>query len=141
GVGYAQRRAEVEQAAELLGPLPKASLDDVDSIEDEAVRKRARHVVTEIARVHAFVDALSSEDVERAGALMTEPHESLRDNHAVTTAALDALVARLVATRGVFGARLTGGGWGGCVVALAEEGAIDEGWTVRPSAGASFETV
>lgn len=140
GVGYARRRAEVERAAELLGPLPNASLDDVEAVEDDTVRKRARHVVTEIARVHAFVDALSSEDLAGAGALMTASHESLRDNHEVTTEALDALVARLVTSPGVFGARLTGGGWGGCVVALAEEGALDEGWTVRPSAGASFET-
>jgi galactokinase len=140
GVGYARRRAEVERAAELLGPLPNASLDDVEAVEDATVRKRARHVVTEIARVHAFVDALSSEDLAGAGALMTASHESLRDNHEVTTEALDALVVRLVTSPGVFGARLTGGGWGGCVVALAEEGALDEGWTVRPSAGASFET-
>jgi galactokinase len=141
GVGYAGRRADVERASELLGPLPKASLDDVERLEDDAVRKRARHVVTEIARVHAFVDALSSDNVAEAGALMTESHASLRDNQEVTTPALDALVARLTATPGVFGARLTGGGWGGCVVALTEEGVIDEGWTVRPSAGASFETL
>jgi galactokinase len=139
GVGYAERRADVERAGELLGPLPEASLSDVDTIDDPLVRKRARHVVTEIARVHAFVDALSAEDVSTAGALMTQSHESLRDNHEVTTPTLDALVARLVAVPGVHGARLTGGGWGGCVVALADEGALDEGWTVRPSAGASFE--
>ena len=75
--------------------------------------------------------------VSTAGLLMTESHMSLRDNQEVTTAALDALVDRLVTTPGVYGARLTGGGWGGCVVALADRGAIDEGWTVRPSAGAS----
>ena len=119
GVGYAQRRAEVERAAALLGPLSKVSLEDVETVDDVAVRKRARHVVSEIARVHAFVDALSSEEVASAGALMTESHDSLRDNHEVTTATLDALVARLTAMPGVYGARLTGGGWGGCVVALA----------------------
>ncbi len=68
---------------------------------------------------------------------MTESHISLRDNHEVTTPALDALVARLNGVRGVYGSRLTGGGWGGCVVALAEPGVLDEGWTMRPSAGAS----
>jgi galactokinase len=141
GVGYAERRADVEQAGELLGPLPKASLDDVETLTDARVRKRARHVVSEIARVHAFVHALSAEDAPTAGALMTESHQSLRNNHEVTTPTLDALVSRLVAMPGVFGARLTGGGWGGCVVALAEEGALTEGWTVRPSAGASFEPV
>jgi galactokinase len=131
----------VEQAGELLGPLPKASLDDVETLTDARVRKRARHVVSEIARVHAFVHALSAEDAPTAGALMTESHQSLRNNHEVTTPTLDALVSRLVAMPGVFGARLTGGGWGGCVVALAEEGALTEGWTVRPSAGASFEPI
>jgi galactokinase len=139
GVGYAERRAEVDRAAALLGPLPKASLDDVESLDDLTVRKRARHVVTEIARVRAFVEALSSEDVVAAGALMTESHESLRDNQEVTTPTLDALVTRLVAMPGVLGARLTGGGWGGCVVALAEAEVLDEGWTVRPSAGATIE--
>jgi len=141
GVGYAERRAEVDRAAELLGPLPAASLDAVESVEDPTIRKRARHVVTEIARVRAFVDALSSGDVATAGALMTESHMSLKDNQEVTTAALDALVDRLVAVPGVLGARLTGGGWGGCVVALTEAGVLEEGWTVLPSAGATFEAV
>jgi galactokinase len=141
GVGYASRRADVERAADLIGPLPNASLADVESIDDPVVRKRARHVVTEIARVHAFVDALASGDVAGAGTLMTESHASLRDDHDVTTRALDSLVDRLAATQGVHGARLTGGGWGGCVVALADPGVLDEGWTVRPSAGASVELV
>jgi galactokinase len=72
---------------------------------------------------------------------MTESHLSLRDNQEVTTPALDSLVERLIAMPGVHGARLTGGGWGGCVVALTDPGVLDEGWTVRPSAGASVETV
>ena len=67
GVGYAERRADVERASELIGPLPKASLDDVEGIDDLRLRKRARHVVTEIARVYAFVDALASEDLSTAG--------------------------------------------------------------------------
>ena len=72
---------------------------------------------------------------------MTESHISLRDNQEVTTAALDSLVERLTAMPGVHGARLTGGGWGGCVVALADPGVLDEGWTVRPSAGAFVESL
>jgi galactokinase len=141
GVGYKERRAEVERAGELIGPLPTASLDAVDSIDDPVVRKRARHVVSEIARVRAFVDALSGGEVASAGALMTESHVSLRDDHEVTTRRLDDLVDRLVATPGVHGARLTGGGWGGCVVALADEGVPHDGWRVRPSAGASVEAL
>ena len=136
--GYADRRAEVERAAELVGPLPQASLDDVERIDDPVLRKRARHVVTEIARVHEFVAALQRGDVRAAGQLMLASHASLRDDHEVTTPTLDALVERLAATPGVHGARLTGGGWGGAVVALADPGVLDVGWTVQPSAGASF---
>jgi len=136
-VGYADRRAEVTRAAELLGPLARATLGEVEALDDGVLRKRARHVVTENQRVRDVVELLGRGDVKRAGLLMTESHHSLRDNQEVTTAALDDLVERLVATPGVFGARLTGGGWGGCVVALTEPGVIDLGWTVRPSAGAS----
>jgi len=136
-VGYGDRRSEVIRAAEILGPLSSATLDDVERLDDDALRKRARHVVTENQRVRDVVEKLAGGDVAGAGALMTESHSSLRDNQEVTTAALDALVARLVATPGVYGARLTGGGFGGCVVALADPGVIDVGWTVVPSAGAS----
>ena len=59
-----------------------------------------------------MVDAITSGDIERAGDLMTDSHASLRDDHQVTTPALDALVDRLCAVPGVYGARLTGGGWG-----------------------------
>jgi galactokinase len=138
-VGYAERRAEVARAEALLGHLPSASLTDVEGLDDEVVRKRARHVVTENHRVRDFVSALAKGDLATAGALMTESHISLRDNQEVTTPALDTLVERLVAIPGVYGARLTGGGWGGCVIALADPGVLDEGWTVRASAGASVE--
>jgi galactokinase len=137
--GYADRRAEVARAADILGHLPNASLEDVEALDDEVLRKRARHVVTESRRVRDFVGAFASGDVITAGALMTESHISLRDDQEVTTVALDSLVERLIAIPGVHGARLTGGGWGGCVVALADPGVLDEGWTVRPSAGASVE--
>ena len=137
--GYAQRRDEVTAAAELIGPLAKASLDDVASIEDPTLRKRARHVVTENGRVRDMVDALAAGDVERAGDLMTDSHASLRDDQQVTTPALDALVERLSAEPGVYGARLTGGGWGGCVVALTDPGALTEGTRVKASAGATTE--
>jgi galactokinase len=97
---------------------------------------RLRHVRTENERVQAFADALRSGDLETAGRLMVESHASLRDDYEVSTAALDALVARLTATPGVYGARLTGAGFGGAVVALAAPGAVTDGWVVRPSAGA-----
>jgi galactokinase len=139
--GYADRRAQVAAAQELLGHLPAAQLADVEAIEDPLIRKRARHVVTENQRVLAFVDALAVDDRSLAGDIMLASHSSLRDNHEVTTPELDALVDRLCARPGVWGARLTGGGWGGSVVALTEHGALDEGERVVPSAGASVETV
>ncbi len=137
GSAYAERRAQCEGAAAVIGPLRDARLDDVDRLADPVRRARARHVVTENARVLAFADALAADELVAAGRLMTESHVSLRDDFAVSTATLDALVARLSATPGVYGARLTGAGFGGCVVALCEPGALAEGWVVRASAGAS----
>ena len=98
--------------------------------------RRTRHVRTENERVRAFAAAIASGDLRRAGALMVESHVSLRDDFEVSTPALDALVDRLVATPGVHGARLTGAGFGGCVVALTALGALHEGWRVRATEGA-----
>lgn len=136
GTAYAERLAECAVAAEEVGPL--RFLPDVSGITDDVVRRRARHVVTEIARVLSFVDALVSGDVEGAGRLMTESHESLRTDFEVSTARLDATVRALTASPGVYGARLTGAGFGGSVVALAARGALlpRGAIRVRASAGA-----
>jgi galactokinase len=134
--GYAARRADVAAAEVLVGPLPQATLADVAGIADPVVRARARHVVSENQRVSDFCAALAADDLPAAGEIMTASHRSMRDDHDVTTPALDALVVRLCAMPGVHGARLTGGGWGGCVLALTDPGALTEGITVRPSAGA-----
>jgi galactokinase len=136
GSPYAERRAQAEAAEAIVGPLRDATTTALHAIEDEVVNARARHVMTENARVWAFAEALVEGWLAEAGALMLASHASLRDDYEVSTPTLDALVDRLVATPGVFGARLTGAGFGGCVVALTEPGALDEGWTVRPSAGA-----
>jgi galactokinase len=136
GSAYAERAAQCAEAEALIGPLRSASLDAVAGIADVTVRARARHVVTENERVRRFVVALRSGDVATAGRLMTESHASLRDDYAVSSAALDATVARLLATPGVHGARLSGAGFGGCVVALTEPGAIAEGFVVHAVDGA-----
>jgi galactokinase len=88
--------------------------------------------------VRAFAASMAEGRFTDAGRLMVESHASLRDDYEVSTPGLDGLVRRLVATDGVLGARLTGAGFGGCVVALVEAGASAElgGWTVRPSGGA-----
>jgi galactokinase len=121
---YAARRAEVEAAAAALGVgLRHAGPSDAGHLADRRLRRRARHVVSENRRVIAFAAALEAGDLAAAGAAMTESHASLRDDFEVSTPALNALVGRLAETPGVFGARLTGAGFGGCVVALTEPGA------------------
>ena len=117
---YAQRRKECEQVAQRLGvrALRDASLEQV------ADEPRARHVVTENTRVLDATRALADGDAESLGRLLSESHRSLRDDFQVSTPELDALVAALEGA-GAFGARLTGAGFGGCVVALARRGEAD----------------
>jgi galactokinase len=137
---YSIRRAQLEAAERVVGPLRDAAGPDLTAIDDPVVRARARHVVTENVRVHDFAEAFRSGDVVSAGRIMTAAHTSFRDDFEASTSIVDALVDRLLAIPGVHGARLTGGGFGGCVVALAEPGALAEGWVVQASAGARVET-
>lgn len=138
GSAYAERRAACEAAEREIGPLRDATREDVEGIADPLIRRRARHVVSENERVANFVLALATGDLRTAGQLMVESHASLRDDYEVSTPALDALVERLCATPGVFGARLSGAGFGGVAVALCEPDAPLEGWRFRPSAGATL---
>jgi galactokinase len=141
GSAYADRRAACEAAAAIVGPLPTAGAADIAALEDPVLRARARHVRTECDRVRSFAAALRADDRARAGTLMAESHRSLRDDFEVSTPVLDHLVEQLLTVPGVHGARLTGAGFGGCVVALADPGVdlSDSGaraWEVRPAAGA-----
>jgi galactokinase len=99
--------------------------------------------VTENARVPAAAKAIAAGDLASAGAQMTASHRSLAEDFEVSTPSLDALVDGLLATPGVHGARMTGAGFGGCVVALTEPGAVvpdnRRRWVLRASAGASVE--
>jgi galactokinase len=117
---YAARRAACERAAARLGV---ASLRDarVGAVADDPI---ARHVVTENARVLSFVDALRAGDLDALGAIARESHQSLATDFAVSTPELDLLVDLAVA-QGAVGARLTGAGFGGCVVAFVETTAAD----------------
>jgi len=137
---YAERRAQLESAERAIGPLRDAAPEDLTAIGDRLVRARARHVVAENGRVLRFAAALRRGDLAMAGALMVEAHASFRDDFDASTPVVDALVDHLVATPGVHGARLTGGGFGGCVVALVEPGTPTEGWgrhwVVKASGGA-----
>lgn len=120
---YAMRRLECERAARSLGVpmLREASMADSHKLEREHARL-VRHVTTEIARVRAFARALQAADLREAGRLMSQSHDSLRDDYRVSCAELDLLQSALAAQPGVLGARMTGGGFGGCVVALVEQG-------------------
>lgn len=142
---YGVRRAQCEEAEMLIGPLRDASVADAESIELPELRRRARHVVAENARVMSFVDALTSGDLTTAGALLDDGHRSLRDDFEVSTPVVDALVEAVRATPGVLGARMTGAGFGGCVIAMAEPGAEiragEASWRVAPVGGATVVEV
>jgi galactokinase len=90
------------------------------------VRRRCRHVITENARVLAAVRAMQSGDLDTLGRLMAAAHASARDDLAISTPRLDALVALASRFPGVVGARLTGAGWGGCAIALAHAPSAEE---------------
>jgi galactokinase len=132
---YNARRAECEEGVLLLRRLLPgiSSLRDVttDNLErfggelPDIVRKRCRHVVTENVRVVSAATALESEDLGSFGRLMRESHRSLRDDYEVSCAELDLLVEIAEKVAGVYGARMTGGGFGGCTVNLVQSNRVD----------------
>ena len=136
GSPYSDRVAACRDAEAEIGPLRLAGLEDVASISDPLLRSRARHVVTENQRVLQCVEALRDGDLAEAGSLLTASHVSLRDDYQVSTPELDSAVEALLDTPGVHGARLTGAGFGGCVIALTRPGAVAGGWVVRAVDGA-----
>ncbi|XXT97470.1 galactokinase [Sorangium sp. So ce834] len=149
---YKTRRAECERAAALLG-VPQ--LRDVDAAAEQRIAslpapldRRARHVVTENARVLAAVAALRAGDLGRLGELFDASHRSMRDDFEVSVPAVDALVESARAQPDVFGARLTGGGFGGSIVALVKRGcaarvgqAVVEAYERAPAAQGRSATV
>lgn len=136
GSAYADRVAECATAESLIGPLRTATLQESATIDDDAIRDRAHHVISENQRVRDFAAALVAGDLRGAGALMVSSHESLRDMYCVSTPVMNEAVEHVIAQRGVYGARMTGGGFGGCIVALTEPGALADGWVVRAVDGA-----
>jgi galactokinase len=120
GSGYNERRRECERACELLGIETLREAGDLDAL-PEPLRARARHVVSENARVDAMVAALRGGDLEAAGRLLDEGHASLRDDYAASVPEVERTVERLKAA-GAAGARMVGGGFGGAVLALLPPG-------------------
>lgn len=145
---YATRRAECERAAQLLGqPLGLCTLGDLSELSDPVLRRRARHVVTECARVREAERALARGNLVTLGEIMTEGHHSLAHDYRVSVPAVDELVEDLLARPGVLGARMSGGGFGGCVIALCtgDSPALDpmthtprRAWRISPAGPAEL---
>jgi galactokinase len=126
---YNRRRAECDEGAAVLDrPLREATLAELESARpglSDAVYRRCRHVIAENARVVAAAAALEREDLETFGERMYESHRSLRDDYEVSCAELDALVEIAARQPGVYGSRMTGGGFGGCTVSLVREERVE----------------
>src|SRR5262249_48069423 len=126
--GYRTRRAEVNEAARRLGvrELRDLSGEDPNAAAarlPEPLVRRARHVLTENRRVLDAVEALRANDLARMGSLMRASHRSLAEDFEVSTPEIDLLVSLADERPGVYGARITGGGFGGSVVFVAARGA------------------
>jgi galactokinase len=130
GSEYANRVHQCSAAESIIGPLCSATNDMLEQITDVTVFKRARHVISENLRVREFAQALASHELQHAGKLMNEGHRSLALDFDTSTLAMDKAVDEIQKIPGVYGARMTGGGFGGCVVALCSHDADVPGWTV-----------
>jgi galactokinase len=132
---YNQRVSECHAAVDAISKfrpikvLAEVSWDEFialeDKIEDEVPRKRARHVISEIARTEQAVKELRAGNIVTFGQLMNGSHDSLRDDYEVTGEELDTMVDEARKIDGVLGSRMTGGGFGGCTVSLVKDEAID----------------
>lgn len=137
--GYASRRADCEAAARQLGVSTLRQVQGrpevLDSLADERVRRRVRHVLSEMDRVDAAVSALERGDDEALGPLLDASHDSLRDDYEVSCPELD-LVVETCRRHGALGSRMTGGGFGGSAVALLPE---DQVAGVAAATASAFE--
>jgi galactokinase len=133
---YNVRRSQCEQAVQLLSAdlpgiraLRDVNPDDLERLKKrlpEVIYRRARHVVSDNARVFQVKEALQKGDLATVGALMRACHLSLRDDYEVSSPELDALAEAAWKVEGCYGSRLTGGGFGGCTVSLVAEGAVPD---------------
>lgn len=139
--GYNERREQCERAAAFFGvkALRDVSLElfsERAAELDDMVRRRARHVITENARTLEAADAMREGDALRLGRLMNASHDSLRDDFEVTNDALNIMVECAREQVSCYGARMTGGGFGGCAVALVEADGVE---TFVEKVGACYE--
>jgi galactokinase len=122
---YAARRASCEEAARLLGVPALRDVTDLDAaldqLPDPVIKRRVRHVVTENARVLEAADVLRAGRIADLAPLLDASHESMRDDFEITVPQVD-LAVETARSSGSLGARMTGGGFGGCIIALVELG-------------------
>ncbi len=133
---YNKRRSECEQGVQIMSndfpgikALRDVTLEQFESVQNklpELVRKRCRHVISEDERTQRSIDALNANDLELFGQLMNESHDSLRDDYEVSCTELDKMVSVARNQKGVLGARMTGGGFGGCTVNLVKADAVED---------------
>jgi galactokinase len=133
GSGYNERRRECREACERLGVAYLSEATEIDRL-PEPLAARARHVLSENARVDAMVRALHAGDLEEAGRLLDASHASLRDDYAVSVPEVERTVERLK-DAGAAGARMVGGGFGGAVLALFGPGVDRLAGSVRVTPG------
>jgi galactokinase len=141
---YAKRRAQCEAAAKVLGvaslrDASAAALESAKGRMDDVAFRRARHVIGEIERTPRAAGEIRASKWPTAGELMYASHRSLRDDYEVSCSELDAVVdiaAGIGQKGGVFGCRMTGGGFGGCTVALVQGQAVD---TISKKIGEEYE--
>ena len=131
---YNERKAESDQALKLIvtaGKLNRtqylvdADMNDLDVISDPTIRRRARHVVSENLRVKHAADALRMGDLHTFGRLMTASHQSMKEDYEITGLEMDTLAETAQNIEGCLGARMTGGGFGGCAIALVKKSRIE----------------
>jgi galactokinase len=129
---YNERRKECEEALsniqqkKAISNLCEASLEDILLLDNEVLRKRTLHVITENERVKKASIALKNGDIKEFGKLLVESHNSLRDNFEVTGVHLDTIVEEALKQPGCIGARMTGAGFGGCAIAVVASDGLDD---------------
>jgi galactokinase len=132
---YATRRKQCEEgvayfrkqnpAIRALRDVTMSMVEDAKGHLSDVVWRRCRHVVSENARTQEAARMLGRKEYEKVGELMAASHESLRDDYEVSSPELDFLSGEAMKIKGVYGARMTGGGFGGCIVALAQPKAVE----------------
>jgi galactokinase len=122
GSEYADRVNDCQAIEAIIGPLRLATMNDLSNLNDDRLVRRARHVISENQRVRDYAHALTIKDFVEAGRLMTESHASLANDYETSNSTMDHAVKTMMSEPGFLGARMTGGGFGGCIVGIRHRG-------------------